>query len=383
MLVRLKTKTKNLFTIMSDYLELSNFAYVPYRHNKKVLTYSTRQHLRFNIWHDINGFAFIAKPVRHFLSFSDIYIEHNCYSVGRARNSKEEIAELYISPIIRYCSRKIWPKQHRLNRSDSGPPPTMLLGEWLVLAWSDDIQNYYHLLFDLCPKLMLIEADNSLRDLPILIVGKEHPLVLAVISTLFPAVKPRVRFIKANSLVVQRAIFPLTSQPSYLDTESIWKLSARIKNIVDTYSSRIHQLNHEESRGLIYVSRGKGRNGRFIINEEEFGRALQNEFDAQFVNPNNLDPLEQWASFSKARIIISPHGAALTNLLAAKEGSIVIELLPQSFQPSTFSFVCASLNLGYHRICYDDSNSTLPIEVILESLRKLLGSEYKLIGRER
>jgi capsular polysaccharide biosynthesis protein len=92
------------------------------------------------------------------------------------------------------------------------------------------------------------------------------------------------------------------------------------------------------------------------------------------IRPSAIDPLDQWIEFSKAKIIIAPHGAALSNLLAAQENAFVVELMPESYQASTFNFISAALSLRYHRICYDDSTPEIPIISTLDSLKRLLAA---------
>lgn len=357
---------------VSEYGDNASYDFCFYELNNRILAESAEKHAAYNIWHGIDDVFFYARPKTPLSLYSHIYIQHNLHPIFSATSNKE-IVDPYVSPIIRYCSRRRWPSFHKANRIPA-LPTEWLPGQYIVAGWVDDIHNYYHLLFDLCPRILLILSNPAIsHNLPIVIIGSYNKLIQAVINALFPGISDRLKFIDAPSVVIENAILPLTPQPSYMDIASIRELSLIVKNRIRS-TRQTSLLSPSSDESIIYVFRGQGKNGRQISNESSFSQALSQELNARVIRPFAIDPLDQWIEFSKARIIIAPHGAALSNLLAARENAIVIELIPHSYQASTFNFISAALGLRYQRICYDDSNPNIPIGPVLDRLKCLLAA---------
>ena len=78
---------------------------------------------------------------------------------------------------------------------------------------------------------------------------------------------------------------------------------------------------------IIYISRRKAR-GRFILNEEAL-EAMLAEFEAESVCLEDFSFKEQVTLMQRTRLLISIHGAGLTNMMFMQEGGTVIEILPR------------------------------------------------------
>ena len=96
----------------------------------------------------------------------------------------------------------------------------------------------------------------------------------------------------------------------------------------------------------LYFKRG-GDTDRKILNEDSIISILQpNGFD--IVDPGSLSIHEQVELMQNARIVISAHGAALSNLVFAQEHTVVIELFsPDYFRTDCYYTLSSSLKLNY------------------------------------
>lgn len=75
----------------------------------------------------------------------------------------------------------------------------------------------------------------------------------------------------------------------------------------------------------IYLTRKNVKSGRKIVNEIELIRIL-NSLDFQIVDPAKLSFAKQVELFNESEYIVSPHGAALANIVFCNSGAKVIEL---------------------------------------------------------
>ena len=75
----------------------------------------------------------------------------------------------------------------------------------------------------------------------------------------------------------------------------------------------------------IYLTRKNVKSGRKIVNEIELVRLLKS-FDFQIVDPAKLSFTNQVQLFNESEYIVSPHGAALANIVFCNSGTKIIEL---------------------------------------------------------
>jgi hypothetical protein len=147
-------------------------------------------------------------------------------------------------------------------------------------------------------------------------------------------------------------------------------------------------LNVDPSR-IIYVSRKKSR-GRLVLNEQKVIENLR-KIGAEVVYLEDLIFSDQVRLLTETRLLISIHGAGLTNLVFMRPGGNVIELLPRrngifdyngwrnSFKhDSCYIRLAKAFGIGHHFIlCSHDvkfwkKTHMSNIDVPLEKLQVLL-----------
>ena len=111
----------------------------------------------------------------------------------------------------------------------------------------------------------------------------------------------------------------------------------------------------------IYITR-QDANYRNIINEQDLiGELKKNNF--RIINTNNFSLHDQIKIFASAKIIVSPTGSSLANLVFCKKGTKVFEILPRYNLPSEnnlkkrYSDICKILDLKYFFIEADSIES--------------------------
>lgn len=130
--------------------------------------------------------------------------------------------------------------------------------------------------------------------------------------------------------------------------QSSWEGKCQLDNQRETAAmARFHSTG--TNQGLRYTcgAAATGATKRNITNEDEVAGALRSTFGERFavVAPEALSPCGQVAAFSRARLVIGQHGAALSNAIFMREGAAMLELQPVPH--AVFEQVCAAVGIRY------------------------------------
>lgn len=96
----------------------------------------------------------------------------------------------------------------------------------------------------------------------------------------------------------------------------------------------------------VYIARGNALN-RKVVNEVEIINILRNN-GFQICYLDNYTLIEQANIFYHAKVIIAPHGAALTNLVHCKEKTKVLEIFNPTYAPTMFWEISSKMGLDYY-----------------------------------
>ena len=108
-----------------------------------------------------------------------------------------------------------------------------------------------------------------------------------------------------------------------------------------------------EAAEKVYISRKKSR--RPLTNEMEIEMMLAKE-GFKIVNLEDMSFSEQLHTIRTARVIVAPHGAGLANIVVARPGTKIVEIMTQGWANSCYGHLAASLDLDYSCIDADDEN---------------------------
>jgi hypothetical protein len=200
------------------------------------------------------------------------------------------------------------------------------VGGRLVALTHPRQKNYFHWLFDVLPRIALLEAANTQWDA--LYVDQSHEFQRESWSRLGLSgdVIDASRFNSAHS-----AELVVPSAPSTSGVMPRWAC--------DWLRSRLgSNLGPSNTGRRLYVSRAKVGTG--MIDNEDSVRACLEKRDFTTVNCEDLPMKEQIALFSQAEVVLGPHGAGLSNVLFAPSNCTLIEL-----------FGAPHLNLCYWTLC--------------------------------
>jgi FkbM family methyltransferase len=210
-----------------------------------------------------------------------------------------------------------------------------LAGQHLAVGGAS---GYYHWLTEILPRLVHCRRVFDLSSLPVLLrppVGSyERPMLEALgISPKFSA-SP---VLKLDSALLPTHLAHPKRQGRY---------SPELVELVREFRDQFTKIPSRAYPERIYVSRSDAASRR-VVNEDEV-MAVLGKLGFEKVVLSGLPIEEQIGLFSKARVIVGPHGAGLTNLLFSAPGAKVVELYREDFhQPTPFKNLAGLANVEH------------------------------------
>lgn len=215
-------------------------------------------------------------------------------------------------------------------------PTKMQIAQPCIFLGGDD--NYCHWINRYLLRLSLLEGYPEFAQLPLLVTEelqsyhKESLQILGISEDRLIKV-PRDIMIECKDLIV-----PVVVRGTPLLTQGVkW------------FRKKLDRYLGSPDGSHIYISR-KGSVKRIMTNEKDVLKLLA-KYNFTVVVPHELSFEEQVKVFSRASIIVGPHGAGLVNAIFAPEGAHLIELSNKIISFVTdFEDVALSIPLEYTKL---------------------------------
>lgn len=180
------------------------------------------------------------------------------------------------------------------------------------------IDNYYHFLLDVLPRLDLLHRSGLSVDR--YLVNRHLPFQRELLE----------RFgVPLDRIVQSRDCPHLRSAelvvPSLPDNEMQtprWAVALLREHLLPQ--------NLESPHRRFYVGRGTRRNSRIVKNERVLMEALRHH-GVTPIDPGSMSVAEQVKVFAEAELVVAAHGAALANLAFCSPGATVVELFAPDY----------------------------------------------------
>ena len=308
--------------------------------------------------------------------------------------------------------------QHRfLNlEPEELPPLEQIDGTVAVLAGLSG-NVYFHWMVDILPRVeILLSSGVNLEEIDWFLVNScqqsfqretlkalgipdskiiesdRHPYIQAK-QLIVPSFPGYLGWLSPRGLKFLRQVFfkdfshkhDLHNSTTKTVLSGIQNLSNHAKNLSQTGVSLSDRKSYPER---IYISRSKCSYRR-VINEENVIEILSGfGFVSVLLESMNLD--EQIALFARAKVIISPHGSGLTNIMFCEPGTKVIELVSPNYIRHYYWAISQQLNLEHYYVTGESFNCdpirelmyqnplTEDIWVNLSSLKTMMGKTHLL-----
>jgi hypothetical protein len=220
---------------------------------------------------------------------------------------------------------------------------------WITDHWST---GHFHWLTDVLTRLFVVR--HLLPDL-LLVLPAQHETRDVVRSSLRAFGVRNVEFMRPDEVVEFRSlVMPSHTAPSgHFNDEAI-------RGVREVLLLAYGDASEKDER--LYISRGKAGKRR-IVNEDDV-IAILRRFGFEIVRAEELSFEQQVRICSRARYIVSNHGAGLTNMLFMQSGGSVLELRHQADCINNCFFTLSSaLDLNYfYQTCAPQDPSLNPHE---------------------
>lgn len=207
------------------------------------------------------------------------------------------------------------------------------------LPWAKE--SNFHWFIDCLSRIYLLK-DYFKNEITILVPKKIKKFQMETLKFCIP--KNWNIFIIEDNQVYQldKYIFP-----SFLSTHLSGYLDFRVIEFMSNKIKEGYKIKKKMYKENIFISRNKA-NKRKILNENKLHDILR-KYNFKIVFSEDLQYKEQVELFYNSKIIISAHGAGLTNILFSEKAT-VIELQPISDVRSHYCLMSLALNHNYHPI---------------------------------
>jgi len=222
-------------------------------------------------------------------------------------------------------------KFHRLLSERKIPTPKHINGRLAVIS-SPGSNNYFHWTLASIPRFSLLQGmdgeidyyyvDNRSR------FHREWLDFLNIPANKIIAASPE-SHIEASEVII----------PSYVGLPELPAPTAL------SFLRKFMPKTQPSEKRRIYISRKKSKR-RKIINEAQIIPILKKR-GFHIVHPGEMSVTEQMQLFAEADIIISPHGAELTNLVFCSAGTKVIEIFSPYYLNPCFKNLADLCNLNH------------------------------------
>lgn len=216
--------------------------------------------------------------------------------------------------------------------------------------------EFYHVLVEHLPNVLL--ARRSIPHAKILLSARRHSFVDRLLDFIGIPSKDRIAF--DGPVRVRNLLFaPLWVNSGFVPACDLAALREAILPRIPA---------DPETPERIYISRSRSRN-RPLGRETELENALA-ERGFRICYFEEMSPSEQFAAVNQARFLVAPHGAGLSNLVAAKPGLRVLELLSRNWFNTCYAKLAVQLGCDYrYRETLPRGNEfEIPVEDVLENV---------------
>lgn len=245
---------------------------------------------------------------------------------------------------------------HQFLTTEKLPPLEQIDGTVAVLSGLSG-NVYFHWMVDILPRIEILRRHNiNFENIDWFLINSiQQPFQKETLQILgIPEEKiiesDRYPYIQAQKLIVPS----FASHLGWLEKSALefsrqtFLNKSNITCLEDSLASEKipnNQVNYSYPE-RIYITRHKARY-RKVINEQKVVDLL-NQYGFTTIELETISVVEQVRLFANAKVIVSPHGSGLTNIMFCKPGTTVIELVSPNYIRHYYWVISKQLQLKYY-----------------------------------
>lgn len=227
-------------------------------------------------------------------------------------------------------------------------------------------RNYFHWMFETLPRIMVLKRSGALPK--IILAEQSTSFQKESLKAALPKTIELLPLSESNSYLVDELIVPTMPQYSGNPSKEVCLY------LRELFLSNNSKLKPNKKYEKIYICRGNAKNKRSVVNEKEVIEYLQSKGFTRVVM-DGLSIEEQAKIFSSAKVIVAPHGGALTNLVFCNKGTKLVEIFHPNYVNACFWAISNCVGLDYSYFFGSKKSSLekdLDILIDLDKLSKAL-----------
>ena len=312
---------------------------------------------------------------------------YHIYRIKNARiytDNNENVAIIkdnYILPVVSFQQVNGELKKTKYNSVLRIGTPSFqkkINGKVFNLCQGDSGNNYFHFIFDIVPKIFLLDTKNELNNIDYFYLTNPKKWKIKILKMLGINTNKILNSNIYNHILADEVY--AVDHPWYnkgLIQYSLHKIPKWIIN----YNRKIFLKQSKKfTSKKIFLDRSDSSFNHCQIENIDQITTLMNKKKINIYRPEKLSFKNQIKLFNNSSIIIGAHGAAFTNIIFCKPRTKIIEIIPSDHPNKKCQRISKILNLRYYRIKTNPNNSDInfPFKIYLDE--KKLKTIEKIIN---
>ncbi len=240
-----------------------------------------------------------------------------------------------------------------------------------VYIFSLSAENFWHFLYDCVPRIYSAILARTNQKLTVLVPDSLPDSFRELLDCVLPNNFQTIYIPKGSWVKVDRLVMP-----SYVSRCENGFLPSEYYEYIRSCVFKKYDLTPlENPTERIYISRDNAKHRR-ILNEDQIIQYLAN-YGFKPIVLEKMSFREQVELFTKAEIIVAPHGAGLATTLFSGKIKILV-LYPESCPTPFFFTQFKGLGQEHYFIVHDQFDENADFEVDLSEFKRVLHEQMKL-----
>jgi len=247
-------------------------------------------------------------------------------------------------------------------------------------------EGYYHFLIEVLSRLTLvIDLVRNEPDLQILISGPAKKFMNEIFNLLGINTERIVYCENKYLYKVKNLYFPKPALIGYPSQVEIHRIRNELLKCIKKGTEKFNSGSNEKNNLIIVIERLEER--RKATNTKELVKTIKKQFPYVAKNvvifDGQISVKDQINLFSRAWIIIGPHGAGFSNMIFSSPGIETIEFIPENYFGLLFWHIASAMGNNHHNIIIPKADFYSSMEIPIKKVMQILNKKFESIKAKK